>query len=80
MENRCVGAVTLRDTITGTCLVIVNAGTGLAKIRPQLRKRSRLDRLRMSKPRLGIVRVTADVTTLAADLGVMNLGLAQDGV
>ena len=66
MENRRVGADTLRGTITGVRLVIVNMGTGLAKIRPKL-WRSRLDRLGTSEPRLGCVRVFADHVTLGAD-------------
>ena len=66
MENRRVGADTLRGTITGVRLVIVNMGTGLVKIRPKL-WRSRLDRLGTSEPRLGVVRVFADYVTLGVD-------------
>ena len=71
-----VGADTLRGTITGTCLVIVNVGTGLAKIPPKLWKRSRLDRLGKSEPRLGCVRVFADHVTLGVDLVIRKLKLA----
>ena len=74
MENRCVGADTLRGTIAGICLLIVNVGTGLAKIRPKL-WRSRLDRLRTSEPRLGCVRVFADHVTLGADSVIRKLEL-----
>ena len=66
MENRRVGADTLRGTITGVRLVIVNMGTGLVKIRPKL-WRSRLDRLGTSEPRLGCVRAFADHVTLGVD-------------
>ena len=75
MENRRVGADTLRGTITGVRLVIVNMGTGLVKIRPKL-WRSRLDRLGTSEPRLGRVRVFADHVTLGVDSVIRKLELA----
>ena len=46
----------LRNVITDTCLVLVNVGTGLAKVQPYFKTRGepRLDRLQMSGHQLKV--------------------------